>query len=388
MFERYGYRRIETPIFEETALFSRAIGETTDIVQKEMYSFRDRGGREMTLRPEETAPVVRAYIEHKLELAAPLLKVYYWGPMFRYEQPQAGRSRQFGQLGVEAIGSIEPALDAEVIELLMRYLEELGLRDLRLHLNSVGDKACRPAYERELTGFIKENVACFCRECGKRAETNPMRVFDCKNEKCREVLKNAPVITDFLCDTCRNHLEAVKAGLGLLRVEYVDDPGLARGLDYYTRTAFEVKSSRLGAQDAVGAGGRYDYLVEQYGGPATPAIGFAIGLERLLIALDKEGIVLPEAAGLDAYVVTLGEAAGERGLKLLSDLRSKGVKADMDFTGKSLKGQMRSADRVKARFAVILGEEELAAHVATARDMATGEQTRVRWEELAEWLKK
>lgn len=353
-----------------------------------MYSFKDRAGRDMTLRPEETAPVVRAYIEHKLYRQTPLLKVYYSGPMFRYERPQAGRSRQFMQLGVEALGSLNPALDAEVIELLMNYLKELKLTKLKLHLNSVGDEVCRPRYSERLREYLRQNLNKFCADCRKRAKANPMRVFDCKNKQCQHEIKKAPVIADSLCEECKEHFEAVKESLSRLGIEYTYDPRLVRGLDYYTRTAFEVKSALLGAQDAVGAGGRYDFLVEQYGGPPTPAIGFAIGLERVLLCLEKEKVDIPSLEGLHAYLVTIGEEAQEAGLKLISHLRKCRISADMDFTGKSLKGQMRLADKLKAKYALIIGDTELKGKMATVRDMGSGDQSKVKWENLAKWFKK
>jgi histidyl-tRNA synthetase len=388
VFERYGYRRIETPIFERTELFSRAIGETTDIVQKEMYSFKDRAGRDLTLRPEETAPVVRSYIEHKLYKQSPLLKLYYWGPMFRYERPQAGRYRQFVQLGVEALGSDDPALDAEVIELLIRYLEELKLSDTRLHLNSVGDNVCRPRYVKVLRNYLREQLNEFCSDCKKRAEVNPMRVFDCKNERCQTEIRKAPRVSDYLCDACQEHFMQVQAALKEIDIDFVLDPQLVRGLDYYTRTAFEAKSLRLGAQDAVGAGGRYDFLVEQYGGPPTPAIGFAIGLERVLLALEKEEVEIPFRKGLDFFFATLGDNTRPTAMRLLSMLRRKGFSGDLDYTGRSLKGQMRLADKLGAAYSLIIGQEELSKKTITARNMKTGEQENIKWEKIAEWLGK
>lgn len=388
VFERYGYRRVETPMFERTELFSRAIGETTDIVQKEMYSFKDRAGRDLTLRPEETAPVVRVYIEHKLYRQSPLLKLYYWGPMFRYERPQAGRYRQFFQLGVEALGSADPALDAEVIELLIRYFEELKLSDLRLHLNSVGDSVCRPRYVETLRNYLREHLSDFCSDCRKRAEVNPMRVFDCKNERCQAEIRKAPLVSDYLCDACQEHFAQVQAALKKIGIGFFLDPHLVRGLDYYTRTAFEVKSPRLGAQDAVGAGGRYDFLVEQYGGPPTPAIGFAIGLERVLLAMEKEEVKIPADKGLDFFLVTVGDETRGEAMKLISELRRQGLSGDMDYTGKSLKGQMKLADKLKAAHSLIIGEEELKKKTITVRDMKTGEQENIKWEKIAEWLRK
>lgn len=387
VFERYGYARIETPVFESTGLFTRAIGETTDIVTKEMYNFKDKKGRDLTLRPEETAPVVRAYIEHKLYLDGPLFKVFYWGPMFRYERPQAGRQRQFWQLGVEAIGSADPALDAEVIQAAKAYLDAVGLTGTKIHLNSVGDKKCRPAYTRVLKQFLKEQTAGFCEDCTSRAETNPMRVFDCKKAACKAKLLEAPVITEYLCDECRDHYAEVKTYLDELSIDYKDDVHLVRGLDYYTRTAFEIKHPDLGAQDAVCAGGRYDDLVGQYGGPDSPAIGFAVGMERVAMAVnDRVGHETEKVS--DAYIITIGEQTKKTGSGLAAKLREKGLKIVVDFSGKSLKGQMKNADKTGARRVLILGEDELEKGTITIRDMRSGEQQSVPIGEADSWLRK
>lgn len=389
VFERHGYGRMETPVFEATTLFERAIGKTTDIVNKEMYSFKDKTGRDLTLRPEETASVVRAYIEHRLDTKYSLFKAYYWGPMYRYERPQAGRQREFRQLGVEAMGSSDPALDAEVIEMAVGYLTELGLRDIRLHLNSVGDAVCRPAYSKTLKSFLRDRHTRFCPECQVRSRANPMRVFDCKNPACKVELKKAPVIADYLDEACQDHFAQVQEYLRALNVGYVYDPHLVRGLDYYTRTAFEIKSPHLGAQDAVCAGGRYDELVAQYGGPVTPSIGFAVGMERTILALETERGREPETEHREAvYVIAMGEDAMKAGLKLASQARTAGLTVETDFSGRSLKSRMKLADRSGARYAAIIGDEELRKAVVTVRAMETGEQSTVATEEVVAWLAK
>jgi len=387
VFGRYGYKRIETPVFESTGLFTRAIGETTDIVKKEMYTFKDRKGRELTLRPEETAPVVRAFIEHKMHVEGSLFKVFYWGPMFRYERPQAGRQRQFWQIGIEAIGSPDAALDAEVIQMAAVYLHEIGLTGVKIHLNSVGDKCCRPKYTDALKVFLKQESEGFCEDCRIRADTNPMRVFDCKNRACGAKLREAPVIMRYLCDECKRHYADVTGYLDDLGIDHVHDDHLVRGLDYYTRTTFEIKHAGLGAQDAVCAGGRYDDLVKQYGGPESPAIGFAIGMERAILAV-RTGNDREEEKSLDGYIIALGDDAKRKGMLLASSLRAKGIKTAYDFSGKSLKGQMKNADKAGSRFAVIIGENELKDGSVTIRDMETGEQRSVPVKEADTWLTK
>lgn len=388
MFSQYGYGRIDTPIFESTDVFARAIGETTDIVKKEMYSFKDRKGRDLTLRPEATAPIVRAYIEHKLYVEFPaMFKVFYYGPMFRYERPQAGRQRQFWQIGVEAIGSPRPGLDAEVINMAMQYVGSIGLEEFKLHINSVGDKSCRPDYTKRLKGFLKENQTDLCVDCQSRAKTNPMRVFDCKNKKCIDLLKNAPLISESLCKDCHRHFKDVKRYLRNYKIDFNEDPRLVRGLDYYTRTTFELKSSKMGAQDAICAGGRYDNLVEQYGGPDKPAIGFAIGMERLIMAIGEQGIKMSKRKQkTDVYFAVLGDEAELAARIEAQYLVKEGVRVEVDSSGKSLKGQMKLADRSGAKYSVIIGEDELKRGLYTIRDMISGEQESVDAKEIRDWL--
>jgi histidyl-tRNA synthetase len=383
VYQAYGFGRIETPIFEAESLFARGIGDGTDIVNKEMYSFADKGERMMALRPEETAGVVRAYLEHNLGQTAPLVKVHYRGPMFRYERPQGGRQRQFWQVGVEAIGSAEPALDAEVIDCALESLTAAGLEDIALQVNSVGCPKCRPAYTAALSSYILDRSAEFCETCLDRAGRNPMRAFDCKNPACAAALKEAPLIRDFLCEDCSAHFGDVKAALQAIGVDYNEDPRLVRGLDYYTKTAFEITSAGLGAQDAVAAGGRYDGLIEQLGGPSTPGIGFAVGVERVLLASAGQAAPVPAP---DVYVVTLGKEAGLSGLAVAKTLRRSGFSVVADFSGKPLKKQMSGAAKANARFALIIGEDELTTGAYVIKNLTTGDQTAAGPEDLAGWL--
>lgn len=373
VFRSYGYGRIDTPIFEAESLFVRAIGGTTDIVNKEMYTFEDKGGRMMSLRPEQTAGVVRAYIEHGLNRGDALFKAFYRGPMFRYERPQGGRQRQFWQIGAEALGSADPALDAEVIDMAAASLRAAGLENVKLSVNSVGCGACRPGYSAKLKDFINSGGADFCPTCLERAKTNPLRAFDCKNPGCRTALKDAPLIVDYLCADCRNHHESVLKCLNALSIKYFDDPRLVRGLDYYAKTVFELTSDKLGAQDAVAAGGRYDGLVAKYGGPDVPGIGFAAGVERILLAL-ADGKTADEKSATDAYVITMGEQAKLAGMAAANILRNAGYSAVVDYSGKPLKKQMSEADKSGARAVVMIGGDELSAGTVTIRDMENGNQ--------------
>ncbi|MFA5867619.1 MAG: histidine--tRNA ligase [Actinomycetota bacterium] len=384
VFKNYGYGRIETPVFESEGLFARAIGESTDIVKKEMYVFEDKGGRRLALRPEETAGVVRAFIEHKMYTGNGLEKIYYKGQMFRYERPQGGRQRQFWQIGVEALGSSDPALDAEVIDMAVTCLDATGLGGLELKINSVGCPICRPAYTKALKTFLNENQEELCATCRERTSTNPLRVFDCKNEQCRAAIKNAPLVIDHLCEDCADNFNKVKAYLDTMSVDYTADPHLVRGLDYYTKTTFEITAPGLGAQNAVAAGGRYDNLVKSYGGPDTPGLGFAIGIERALLALGDEAAEADEA--LDAYIITLDEESKQAGLALAKTARASGLAVEMDFTGKNMKKQMANADKSGARYAVIIGSDELLTGSLTIRDMASGEQRGVDAEAMIDVL--
>lgn len=384
VFESFNYSEIRTPMFEQTELFSRGIGSDTDIVGKEMYTFTDKGDRSITLRPEETAPVVRAAIENNLIKPNETLKLYYIGPMFRYERPQAGRNRQFYQAGVEVLGSADPLLDVEVIELGLRYFAQIRLKDLEVDINSVGCKKCRPKFKEELKKYLREKSGGLCETCKGRIDKNILRVLDCKEPKCQKVIEGAPALTDFLCEVCRDHFDKVKTYLGRSGIKYKLNNRLVRGLDYYTKTTFEIVSRSLGAQKAVCGGGRYDDLVEEMGGRSTPATGFAIGLDRLVILMEEQKISVPQGRRLQVYVITLGDAARQKGIEVLRKLRDMGISSDMDFQGKNLNSQLKSADRLKARFAVIIGEDELRNDALIIRSMDEKTQEKVKFDEVLE----
>ncbi len=373
----FNYREIRPPIVEHTELFSRGIGEATDVVNKEMYTFPDKKGRSLTLRPEATASVVRAYVEHGLFNSEPFQKLYYIGPMFRYEKPQKGRSRQFHQYGVEAIGALDPALDVEVIDLAWTLMESLGLKGLSLRLNSIGCPDDRVRYREALREYFAPRIGEMCSDCQRRYADNPLRILDCKNEICQPHIHGAPGSVDYLCDECRAHFDAVRGYLDRLGLSYRIDPKLVRGLDYYTRTVFELVSEDLGAQDALLGGGRYDGLVEQLGGPATPGVGFAGGLERLILVLQARGLLPESSGGIDLFLVTLGDAARKLAVELAHALRREGIGVDLDYRGRALKKQMKYADQIKARYVLVIGEEEVKTETARLKEMATGEQTAV-----------
>lgn len=382
----YGYGEIRTPIFEETKLFLRGIGDTTDVVTKEMYTFEDRGGRSITLRPENTASAVRAFLEHKLYGDQGVHKLFYIGSMFRYDRPQAGRYREFHQFGVEILGASSPLADVEVIVLAYRLFQKLGLQNLELRINSIGDKNCRNAYKKELISYYESQKDMLCEDCKQRLSKNPLRLLDCKEDNCKILAKNAPVITNYLCEECHNKFEKVKSGLTALHISYVVDPGLVRGLDYYTNTAFEIQYPPLGAQSAICGGGRYDKLVEEMGGPDVPGIGFAVGLERLLLALEGQNLIPNCPQKSSVYIVALGEKAEIEGLKIQGELREKGVMTYMDLQEKSLKGQMKQAGKVQSIYAVIIGENEIEQGKATVKHMQTGEQSEISFSQVADYI--
>lgn len=371
----YGYGEIRTPIFEHTELFARGIGSGTDIVEKEMYTFEDRGERSLTLRPEGTAGAVRAYLERRLDAEAQPVKLYYSGPMFRYERPQAGRTRQFHQLGVECIGSADPAADVEVIAVLVALFRRLGLTEYEIQLNSIGCPDCRPAYVQKLKQALEPVRDSLCKSCQDRFERNTLRLLDCKRESCQELTKDVPLILDSLCGPCEDHFQQVRGYLDEVGIEYKINQRLVRGLDYYTRTVFEFVSPELGAQDALGGGGRYDVLVETLGGPPTPAVGFAAGMERILLAASLEDEAA--AAPVDTYVVTLGDEGRRAGVVLAERLRAEGFRTELDYMGRSLRAQMRQANRVGAKKVLIIGDDEAAAGTVQLRDMQSGEERTV-----------
>ncbi len=382
VFESYNYAEIRTPIFEATELFTRSIGESTDIVGKEMYTFVDKGERSITLRPEETAPVVRAAIENNLFGQNELVKLYYLGPMFRYERPQAGRMRQFYQAGVEVFGSSDPLIDVEVIDLGVRYFKEIGLKDLEVDVNSVGCAKCRPKYKEELKKYLQSKTSELCKTCKARIEKNTLRVLDCKDPGCQKVIEKAPWSGDFLCEECKPNFDAVLKLLGRFDIKYKINKRLVRGLDYYTRTTFEIISKSLGAQNAVCGGGRYDTLVEELGGKSTPAVGFAIGLDRLVMLFGDRDIGTSEEQGLQVYICALGEQAKLKAFEVLKNLRKMGVKADMDYQGRSLNSQLKTADKTGAKFAIIIGEDELKNGLAVIKSMKEKTQEKVKFEEI------
>lgn len=381
IFESFGFSEIRIPIFEVTELFARGIGATTDIVEKEMYTFEDRDGKKITLRPEGTAPVVRAYIEHQFNLRAPVAKLYYLGPMFRHERPQAGRFRQFYQIGIEALGTDRPAMDVEVLAMLMTVLHNVGVREVRLEINSLGDAACRPHYRKTLKAYFNAHLTQLCEDCRRRYETNPLRILDCKKEGCRAVTAKAPSPLDQLCPECLAHFQQVKDGLNQLKIPFAVNEHLVRGLDYYMRTAFEVTTTKLGAQNAIAAGGRYDGLVQELGGPPTPGIGFAMGVERIAALMERI-----ETPGPDVFFALLGGEAVRQMLPAIIRLRGLGVRIEMDYSGGGLKKQMGLSDRLGARFTLIAGENELKTGRAILRNMADKSQSELSLSDLAETL--
>lgn len=381
--QRFNYKEIRSPIFESTELFSRGVGETTDIVEKEMYTFVDKGDRSMTLRPEGTAGVVRAYVENKLYGVPDLTKLFYVGPMFRYEQPQAGRYRQFHQFGIEAFGSVDPSIDAEVIALGYTFYKEIGLKEVTVEINSVGTPSVRTVYREKLQEFFAPVKHLLCKDCQSRFDRNPMRILDCKTDQKYGV--GAPEILDYLDEECTTHFAAVREHLTAMDIPYRVNPRLVRGLDYYTHTAFEYKAAGIGAIDTIGGGGRYNGLVEQIGGHGTdqPGVGLGLGLERILLVLQAQGVEIPKPEPLDVYLIGLGEPAEKEVTKLLHQLRVQGLKAEKDYQGRKLKAQMKSADRFQAKYVAILGDDELARGEITLKQMETGSQVIVSLVDLA-----
>lgn len=383
---QYGYAELRTPVFEHTELFTRGVGGTTDVVEKEMYTFTDKGGRSLTLRAEGTAPAVRAYLENRLDAEAQPTKVYYLGPIFRYERPQAGRLREHHQFGVEAFGSADPALDAEIIHLAWDFLGRLGLSGLTVNVNSLGCPVCRPVHRRALLDYFAPHLGELCPDCQRRYVQNPLRLLDCKREGCRRLSAGAPTILDHLCDECAAHFARLQRYLAEFGVEHQVNPGIVRGFDYYTKTVFEIIYAGLGAQSTICGGGRYDGLIAQIGGKPTPGIGFGLGLERLLLTMAKQGVLPSPPPGVDLFVATVGEAAARRAPALVAGLRREGLGADLDYLGRSLKGQLKYADKLRARFVVVLGEEELAAGRVRVKEMTSGQETGVELSSLASWL--
>lgn len=388
VFKRFNYKEIKTPIFEHTEIFQRGVGETTDIVEKEMYTFIDKGDRSLTLRPEGTASVVRSFVENKMYASPDVVKLYYIGPMFRYERPQSGRSRQFTQVGVEAFGSNDSSLDVEVISMAMQQFKEFGFHKFRLDLNSVGCPSCREIYREKLIEKLQSVKDELCKDCQSRLERNPMRILDCKNENCKSLTKDAPLMIDYLCDECKAQYDSVKSKLDIVGIPYVENPRLVRGLDYYTQTAFEIIAELAdGGEGTLCGGGRYNKLVEQFGGNDVPGIGYAFSLERI-IALKAKDIVMELDNGLDVFVIAFGEVAKVQGAKIVNDLRINKISADLDYLDRKMKTQMKAADRLKAKKVVILGEDELNNGKLIVRNMATGLQEDVVINNIVEYLSK
>ncbi len=383
----YGYQRIDTPMFEDTGLFRRSVGEYTDIVQKEMYTFEDLGGKSMTLRPEGTAPVCRAYLEHGMQNLPQPVKLFYLSSIFRYERPQAGRLREHHQFGCETIGEADPAIDAEIIDIAWQFYKLLGLENISLQLNSIGCKDCRPKYLAALKKHYSRYSTSLCADCKIRLEKNPLRLLDCKQAACQPVATTAPASTDYLCPACEEHFTSLKKYLDLISIPFTLNHRLVRGFDYYTRTVFEIHPAGSGSQGAIGAGGRYDGLIEELGGKPTPGIGFAAGIERIILNLKKQGVTVPAPPGINVLIAFMGESAREESIKLAAHLRRAGISAVTSAGEKSLKAQLRQANTLNVRYTVIIGDDELKAGSVTLRDMASARQETVRLTDLAGRLK-
>lgn len=377
----YGFKEIRFPTFEHTELFQRSVGDTTDVVQKEMYTFNDKGDRSITLRPEGTAGVVRTVIEHGLLNEALPLKVFYLISCFRYEKPQAGRLREFHQFGAEMFGSASPDADAQLIAMIHNIFDFLGIKNLSLEINSIGCPTCRKKYHEALTAYFKAHIDELCETCKSRLEKNPMRILDCKSPVCSALAKDAPKITDYLCEECQTHFDGVKKRLELSGISYTVNPRIVRGLDYYTKTVFEFVSDNIGAQGTVCGGGRYDGLVAQMGGQPTPALGFAMGLERLILLMDACGCEYKPEPTCDLYIASIGEAASLKAFEMVSKLRTEGLYAENDVIGRSVKAQMKYADKIGAKFSLVLGDDEILNNRAKLKNMATGETVEISLDE-------
>ncbi|WP_096201417.1 histidine--tRNA ligase [Bacillus sp. FJAT-45350] len=388
--KRYNYSEIRTPIFEHTEVFQRGVGDTTDIVQKEMYTFTDRGDRSLTLRPEGTASTVRSYVENKL-FGSPSqpIKLYYIGPMFRYERPQSGRMRQFVQFGIEALGSNDPAIDAEVIALAMEFYRELGLSNLKLVINSLGDDESRQAHRNALIDHFKPRIGEFCSDCQSRLEKNPLRILDCKKDRDHELMGTAPSILNYLNEDSKAFFSKVQKYLTDMNISFEVDATLVRGLDYYNNTAFEImiEGEGFGAITTLSGGGRYNGLAEELGGPETPGIGFALSIERLLMALKAQNVEIPVEQSIDCYIVAMGESAKDRAASLLFELRQAGLTAEKDYLDRKVKGQFKAADRLKAKYTAVIGDDELAANKINVKSMGTGDKEEVSLDQFANYMK-
>ncbi len=383
----FGYDEIRIPVFEYTGLFARGVGDTTDVVQKEMYTFEDKGGRSLTLRPEGTSGVVRSVLEHNLLEEALPVKLFYMLTCYRNEKPQAGRYREFRQFGIEAFGSSDNSLDAEIISLAVTFLKKVGLKNFTVNINSIGCPVCRKKYNEALKKFLAERLDNLCYTCKTRFDKNPMRILDCKEAECKKLVEGAPVLLDYICDECREHFEGLKANLDALGIEYNIDEGIVRGLDYYTKTVFEIKSTDLGAQSTVCGGGRYDGLVEQLGGKPTPGIGFGLGLERLILSLEAQDKKIADKNVPEIFICELGDKARQYGQKLVYDLRCAGISAQRDCMGRSLKAQMKYANKIGAKYTTALGDNEIESGKCMLKNMETGESTEIEIKDIQNYLK-
>ncbi len=383
----FGYKEIRLPVFEHTELFQRGVGDTTDIVQKEMYTFLDKGERSITLRPEGTAGVVRSYIENGMASLPQPIKLYYNITAYRYENVQKGRYREFHQFGVEAFGAKSSTIDAEIISMLDMFFNNLGINQIELNINSIGCPICRGEYNERLTEYLKPSLDNLCGTCKSRYERNPLRILDCKEDNCKRITKGAPALIDNLCDECSEHFEGLKEALDNLGIKYNIDKNIVRGLDYYTKTVFEFVSQNIGAQGTVCGGGRYDGLIEACGGPSTPGIGFAIGIERLLLVMESQGIDIPEPHSMDIFIASIGKKAGFRAQKLVYDLRKEGLSAESDLMERSVKAQMKYADKIGAKYTIVLGDDEIESNKVFLKNMQTGEQKEISLDTLIDRMK-
>lgn len=375
--ENFGYKEMRTPVFEHTELFQRGVGDTTDVVQKEMYTFDDKGGRSITLRPEGTSGAARAFLENGLSNEALPQKICYLTSCYRYEKPQAGRLREFHQFGIECFGATSPLADAEMIALAKQIFDELGVKDLHLELNSIGCPTCRAEYHKALKEYFASRVDELCDTCRDRLDRNPMRILDCKSPVCSEIAKDAPVVLDYLCDECKEHFEKTKSYLDAMNIEYIVNPQIVRGLDYYTKTVFEFVADSIGAQGTVCGGGRYDGLIEELGGQHTPSLGFGMGLERLQLVMEAQGCEFPEPSRPDLFIVAMGDKATLKAVEIAKDMRDEGYSVVYDLNGRSLRAQMKYADKINAKYNVVIGDNEVDTKSAVLKDMATGEQSNI-----------
>jgi len=386
--KNYGFSEIRTPTFEHTELFTRNLGETTDVVSKEMYTFSTKGDKSLTLRPEGTAPAMRAFVQHNLGSLLPVTKMYYIEKLFRYERPQAGRYREHTQLGLECVGSSSAATDAEIISLAINFIEELGIKEYILKINSIGCPECRPKYKEALIKFAESKLDKLCFTCQTRFSSNPLRMLDCKEEGCKEVFKNAPTLIDYLDDDCKSHFEKLKSHLNDLNIKYVIDNNLVRGFDYYTRTAFEIVSTGLGSQNAICGGGRYDNLISELGYTPTPSVGFGMGLERLILTLEALNIEIPVSTNPNCYIVSAGENAQNYTLQIANELRKHNIYVEADYSGRSIKAQMKTSGKMNSNYTIIIGDNEIETKKVTIKNMSNSSQEEVDFDKIIDYITK